>query len=101
MWSTAGTSSWASSASRNAAAGIPYVDDEGRAFDFHAVRGRFISLLAAKGGQPKVAQALARNSAVTLTMGYDTHFDVFDVGGALEKLPGLREATPDQMRRAE
>jgi integrase len=72
-----------------AAAGIPFQDDDGRRFDFHAMRGQFISLLAAKGVHPKVAQTLARHSTITLTMDYYTHLDVFDVAGALEKLPEL------------
>jgi integrase len=71
------------------AAGIPYQDDAGRLFDFHAVRGQFISLLAANGVHPKVAQVLARHSTITLTMDYYTHLDVLDVAGALDKLPGL------------
>jgi integrase len=38
-----------------AAAGIPYVDEDGAVFDFHALRGQFISMLAARGVHPKVA----------------------------------------------
>jgi integrase len=72
-----------------AAAGIPYQDDAGRFFDFHAMRGQFISLLAAAGVHPKVAQVLARHSTITLTMDYYTHLDVLDVDGALDKLPKL------------
>jgi integrase len=72
-----------------AAAGIPYQDDSGRYFDFHAMRGQFISLLAASGVHPKVAQALARHSTITLTRDFYTHLDVLDVAGALERLPGL------------
>jgi integrase len=72
-----------------AAAGIPYQDDSGRYFDFHAMRGQFISLLAANGVHPKIAQALARHSTITLTMDYYTHLDVLDVAGALDKLPDL------------
>jgi integrase len=72
-----------------AAAGIPYQDDAGRHFDFHAVRGQFISLLAARGVHPKVAQVLARHSTITLTMDYYTHLDVLDVTGALDRLPGV------------
>jgi integrase len=70
-------------------AGIPYRDGAGRYFDFHAVRGQFISMLAAKGVHPKVAQVLARHSTITLTMDYYTHLDVLDVTGALDKLPGV------------
>jgi hypothetical protein len=36
-----------------ATAGIPYQDDAGRYFDFHAMRGQFVSLLAASGVHPK------------------------------------------------
>jgi integrase len=90
-----------------AAAGIPYRDDAGRYFDFHALRGQFISLMAAKGVHPKVAQVLARHSTITLTMDYYTHLDVLDVAGALDKLPGVasprpndREITGDKRRLA-
>jgi excisionase family DNA binding protein len=86
------------------AAGIPYQDDSGRYFDFHALRGQFISLLAARGVHPKVAQTLARHSTITLTMDYYTHLDVFDVSGALDKLPGVtppRKPEGDQEGRAE
>jgi integrase len=70
-----------------ARAKIPYEDDQGRVFDFHAMRGQFISLLAARGVHPKVAQELARHSTITLTMDYYTHLDLLDVAGALEQLP--------------
>jgi integrase len=83
-----------------AAAGIPYEED-GRFFDFHAVRGQFISLLAANGVHPKVAQTLARHSSIVLTMDYYTHLDVLDVAGALDKLPGLagNKAVPAKGKR--
>jgi excisionase family DNA binding protein len=87
-----------------AAAGIPYQDEDGRYFDFHAVRGQFISLLAANGVHPKVAQTLARHSTITLTMDYYTHLDVFNVSGVLDKLPGLacskRPETRDEAQSA-
>ncbi len=86
------------------AAGIDYQDDARRFFDFHAMRGQFISLLAARGPHPKVAQALARHSTITLTMDYYTHLDVLDVTGALDKLPALpgrkAEAAEGERRRA-
>jgi excisionase family DNA binding protein len=71
------------------AAGIPYQDERGRYFDFHAMRGQFISGLAAGGVHPKVAQVLARHSTITLTMDHYTQLDVLDVAGALDKLPKL------------
>jgi integrase len=72
-----------------AAAGVPYQDDSGHYFDFHAMRGQFISLLAASGVHPKVAQTLAQHSTITLTMDYYTHLDALDVAGALDRLAGL------------
>jgi integrase len=71
------------------AAGIPYKDEKERVFDFHSLRGQFITSLAAGGVHPKVAQVLARLSTITLTMDFYTHVDVLDVAGALDKLPGL------------
>ena len=79
-------------------AGIPYRDEDGRYFDFHAMRGQFISLLAAKGVHPKVAQALARHSTITLTMDYYTHLDVLDVSGALDKLPKISGTAKDESK---
>jgi integrase len=89
-----------------AAAGIAYQDDAGRYFDFHALRGQFISSLAAQGVHPKVAQVLARHSTFALTMKHYTHLDVFDVTGALDKLPPLpgakatHQPTAKEARRA-
>lgn len=71
------------------AAGIPYQDDDGRYFDFHATRGQFISSLASKGVHPKVAQILARHGTIGQTMDNYTHGNVLDVAGALDKLPPL------------
>jgi integrase len=86
------------------AAGVPYQDEAGRFFDFHALRGQFISTLAAQGVHPKVAQALARHSTITLTMDFYTHLDLLDVTGALDKLPALpgpaaTAGKPEEVRR--
>lgn len=70
------------------AAGIPYVQN-GRVFDFHALRGQFVSQLAAAGVHPRVAQELARHSDVRLTMAAYTDLGLLDVRGALDKLPRL------------
>jgi integrase len=87
-----------------AAAGIPYEDD-GRSFDFHALRGQFITSLAVKGVHPKVAQVLARHSSITLTMDYYTRLEVRDVAGALDQLPPVnviaRELTEPPKHEAE
>jgi integrase len=82
-----------------AAAGVPY-EEGGRYFDFHALRGQFITMLAAGGVHPKVAQELARHSTITLTMDYYTRLDVRDVAGALDKLPELPASkTEEESRR--
>jgi integrase len=86
-----------------AAAGIRYQDEDGRVFDFHAIRGQFISGLAAGGVHPKVAQTLARHSTITLTMDHYTRLDVLDVAGALDKLPtlpGAKAAADAKQQRA-
>ena len=72
-----------------AAAGIPYVDESGAVFDFHALRGQFITMLARNGVHPKVAQVLARHSTIGLTMDRYTDAGVLDLAGALDALPAL------------
>ncbi len=72
------------------AADIPYVDDRGKVFDFHALRHQFISMLAASGGHPKVAQQLARHSDINLTMSRYTHVHLADLSSAVDTLPALR-----------
>jgi len=72
-----------------AAARIPYRDEQGRVFDFHALRHHFITSLATAGVHPKVAQTLARHSDINLTMDRYTHLAVADVAGGLDGLPEL------------
>lgn len=71
------------------AAEIPYENNSGRVFDFHALRHQFISSLAQAGVHPKEAQSLARHSTITLTMDRYTHLNVVDLTGALERLPAV------------
>jgi len=68
-------------------ADIPHTDDEGRTFDFHALRHTFVTMLASSGVHPKTAQTLARHSTITLTMDRYAHVGLRDPAGALEKLP--------------
>jgi integrase len=77
-----------------AAAGIPYEDEDGRVFDFHALRHTFLTHLAESGVHPKVAQVLARHSTITLTMDRYTHMNALDVAGDLDKLPDLPLPAP-------
>ena len=71
------------------AAGLPYHDDAGRVFDFHALRHQFGSNLAAAGVRPHVAKSLMRHSTITLTMDSYTHTFVEDERTALESLPTI------------
>jgi hypothetical protein len=47
---------------------LAYRDDADHVADFHALRHTYISNLASAGVHPKIAQALARHSTITLTM---------------------------------
>ena len=81
-----------------AAAGIPYQDQAGRYFDFHALRGQFISALARSGVSPKAAQELARHSTIVLTMDTFAKVHAGDKAAALNGLPPLsigRNWTPN------
>lgn len=64
------------------AAGIAAVNGSG-VVDFHALRMTFITGLVARGLNPRVIQALARHSTITLTMGTYCKPDETDVGNAL------------------
>ena len=48
-------------------------DDSGKVFDFHALKGKCASLLAASGVHPKTAQSIMRHSDINLTMNAYTH----------------------------
>lgn len=65
---------------------IEYEDDQGRVFDFHALRHQFISNLVLAGVHPKVAQQLARHSTITLTMDRYAHVPTEHTVNALEQL---------------
>ncbi len=70
-------------------AGIPYVNDQGRYADFHALRHTFITNLAGSGVHPKTAQALARHSDINLTMSRYTHSVLEAQSEAVNLLPDL------------
>jgi integrase len=71
------------------AAGIPYLDTEGRVYDFHALRHQFITDMVESGVHPKDAQALARHSTITLTMDRYAHVRRVNLQAALDRLPPL------------
>ncbi len=81
------------------AAEIPYEDESGRQFDFHALRHQYISSLAAAGVHPKAAMMLARHSTIELTMQSYTHLSVLALSADVNKLPGF--SSPGQGSAAE
>ena len=69
------------------AAGIPYRDGLGRVFDFHALRGQFITELGRQGVTLQEAQKLARHSDPRLTANFYTHLELDDLSRAVASLP--------------
>lgn len=68
-------------------AGIPYRDEQGRVFDFHALRSQFITGLARAGVGLAQAQKLARHSTPTLTAKSYTHLEQEELAAEAERLP--------------
>jgi integrase/recombinase XerD len=76
-------------------AGLLAIDAEGRVFDFHALRGQFVTSLARAGVPLAAAQKLARHSTPTLTAKAYTHLDLKDLAAEAAKVqppptPALR-----------
>jgi hypothetical protein len=69
------------------AAGIPYKDERGRVFDFHALRGQFVTSLALVGVSLVKSQKLARHSTPNLTANVYTKPELDDLRVEVEKLP--------------
>lgn len=81
-----------------AKAGIAYEDEQGRRADFNALRHTFGSMLAKAGIAPRVAMALMRHTDMRLTMNVYTDPRIFDLAGAVEKLPDIVMAEPEAMQ---
>jgi integrase len=81
-----------------AAAGVAYQDAAGRVFDFHALRGQFITSLARSGVNLVGAQRLARHSTPDLTANVYTHLDMDDMRADLAKLPKPPAVIPPRRR---
>jgi integrase len=78
------------------AAGIPHRDTAGLVADFHSLRHTFVTNLARDGVHPKVAQALARYSTITLTMDRYSHKLIDEQSAALAALPDLSAAAQQE-----
>ena len=74
------------------AAGIVFRDAANEVVDFHALRHTFVTNLARGKVHPKIAQALARHSTISLTMDRYTHTDLGEQADALKVLPSLLAA---------
>lgn len=70
-----------------AAAGISWLDDTGRRADLHALRHSYGTLLSKGGVSPREAMSLMRHTDLRLTMKAYTDPRIFDLAGAVEKLP--------------
>jgi integrase len=68
-------------------AGIPYADEDGRVFDFHALRSQFITDLSRAGVPLATAQQLARHSDPRLTARNYTRLQLTDLDSAVQQLP--------------
>lgn len=74
------------------AADIPYRDESGRVFDFHALRSQFITGLARARVSLIEAQKLARHSTPNLTVQHYTHLELEELGEAADKLPDIPDS---------
>jgi integrase len=81
------------------AVGIPYKDESGKVFDFHALRGQCATLLAASGVHPKTAQTILRHRDINLTMNTYTHTLRGQESAAVESLPDLSLSSAEQQEQ--
>ena len=72
-----------------AAAGMDRHDASGRVFDFHSLRGQFVTNLVQGGASPRTAQVLARHSSSDHTLSVYTKLRGDDERRALALLPDL------------
>ena len=71
-------------------AGIPYADENGLVFDFHALRSQFITGLGRSGVPLQIAQKLARHRDPKLTANIYTKMGVGELADGVAKLPGFK-----------
>ena len=74
-------------------AGIPYRDQGGLVFDFHALRCEMATLADQAGVSPRVVQRMMRHSSLELTGRY-TRPRAVDIEAATSKLPSLKVDAP-------
>jgi hypothetical protein len=74
-------------------AGISFETVSG-VYDFHSLRGVYMSNLVAPGASVKTCQLLARHSTPSLTIWIYPKASLHDIMGAVEGLPDLTRSTP-------
>ncbi len=77
-----------------------YHDAENWYFDFHSLRGQFISAMENAGVSLKTLQALARHSRVETTLKHYARVQLAGVRSALDSLPGLPQGNSPELLRA-
>jgi integrase len=66
---------------------IDWKDEQGRRVDIHALRHTYGTLLTKSGASPRETMELMRHSSLSLTMGRYTDPSIFNLAGAVERLP--------------
>lgn len=69
------------------AAGVPYVDEDGKVGDFHSLRHTYVSAVVRGGASVKEAQTLARHSDPSLTFRVYAHARLHELRRALDAMP--------------
>ena len=78
---------------------IAWLDNGGRRADVHAMRHSYGTLLSIGGVSPREAMSLMRHTDMRLSMRTYTDPKIFDLAGAVEKLP-INLSTPDELQSA-
>ena len=73
-------------------AGIPYRDENGRVFDFHSIRGLFISALVGSGASISALRSLARHANVQTTLSHYARLTSDEERAAISRLPRFKTA---------
>ena len=72
------------------AAGVPFLDDEGRRADLHSLRVTYGTNLTLSGAAPRVVMELMRHSDIKLTMKIYTDAGRLPLAQAVAALPSIR-----------
>ena len=82
------------------AAGVPYVDEDGKVSDFHALRHTFVTGVVRGGASVKEAQTLARHSDPALTFKVYAHARLHELRRALDAMPATAGTGEERIEKA-